>query len=115
VIVDGDGKYLLGVFLTYYVSVKKGLHLLWGRKGFLRFWKSAVLGPLFRYDLVAEVYALITDIDAVARYELVDLFLILPAERTVVLRFFFAFSGTHPVASSLSVIMASTIPYSIES
>jgi hypothetical protein len=60
----------------------------------------ATLGEFFLDDLVAQIYALITDVNAGTSDQLLDLLLALPAERT--LQQVAAFSDARHTASSLT-------------
>ena len=80
VVVDGDGEHLLGVFLADHVLIQRG-------HDHLRRRHHPRLDPLRRgravvllEDLLAEIDALIADVDARARHQLADLLLSLPAE-----------------------------------
>jgi hypothetical protein len=78
VVVDRDGELLLGVLLADDVVVQIGVDL--DRLGQLG--ESDLLGDreLLLDDLVAEIYALVTDVDAGAGDQLLDLLLRLSAE-----------------------------------
>src|SRR4029079_14242607 len=71
----------LGLFLADHVVVEEGVDL--DGRGELVELELGGLGELFLDDLVAQVDALIADVDARARDELLDLLLRLSAERTL--------------------------------
>ena len=82
VVVDRDGEGLLGVGLTDHVAVEELADLV--RLGqLLEQTDLGALGELLLDDLVAEVDALVADVDAGAGDELLDLLLALSAERAL--------------------------------
>ncbi len=78
VVVDGDGERLLGLVLADDVAVEELVDLARLRQ--LVEAELAGLGELLLDDLVAEVDALVADVDAGARDQLLDLLLALSAE-----------------------------------
>src|SRR4029079_8229871 len=84
VVVDGDREDLLGPLLADDVLVERELDLAGvGGLGNRRL-RLRLLEHLLFDDLLAEVDALVADIDTLARDQLADLFLALPAERAAV-------------------------------
>ena len=81
VVVDGDRQDLLGVVLTDHVVVEVRPHL--ARVGEVLEAQLGGLGELLFDDLVAEVDALVADVDAGTRDELLDLLLRLATERAL--------------------------------
>ena len=81
VVVDGHGKDLLGLFLADDVVVQECVDL--PRTGKLTQRGLGRLGELLLDDLVAEVYALVADVDTRAGNELLDLLLGLATEGTL--------------------------------
>src|SRR2546429_4662752 len=79
VVVDRDRERLLGLVLAHHVLVQELTDL--DRLGELVPLDLVGLGQFFLDDLVAEIYALVADIYAGARDELLDLFLRLSTER----------------------------------
>ena len=78
VVVDGDGQRLLRVVLADHVAVEELVDLL--RLGQRVERDVGGLGELLLDDLVAQVDALVADVDAGASDELLDLLLALAAE-----------------------------------
>jgi hypothetical protein len=76
VVVDGDGEDLLRLALADDVVVEERADLDRGRQ--LLEAQLTALGELLLDDLVAEVDALVADVDARARDQLLDLLLLLP-------------------------------------
>jgi hypothetical protein len=79
VLVDGYGEPLLGLVLPYYVIIEEFFDFdrLWqGRPP-----RGSLLLLVVSYDLVADVYAFIADIDGGTSYQLFDFVLRLPAKR----------------------------------
>ena len=80
-VVDGHGEDLLGLALTDDVIIEESSNLTRIRQVV-----EAELGRFGEFlfdDLVAEIYALVADVDARARNELLDLLLRLTAKRTL--------------------------------
>jgi hypothetical protein len=73
VVVDGDRQGALGLVLTDHIAVEELEDLV--RLGQLVETELAGVGELLLDDLVAQVYALVTDVDAWARDQLLDLLL----------------------------------------
>ena len=80
-VVDGDREDLLGLLLADDVVVEEGADL--ARVGEVVEAELARLGELFLDDLVAEVDALVADVDAGTGDQLLDLLLRLAAERAL--------------------------------
>jgi hypothetical protein len=80
VVVDGDREDLLRPLLPDDVVIQDGLYLRGLRDGG-EAEALVLLLDLLRDDVVAEPDALVADVDRGARYELLDLFLTLSAER----------------------------------
>ena len=81
VVVDGDREDLLGLVLADHVVVEEGADL--ARVGQVLEAELAGVGEVFLDDLVAEVDALVADVDAGTGDELLDLLLRLAAERAL--------------------------------
>ena len=81
VVVDGHGERLLGDVLADHVVLQELEDL--ARLGQLVEAELGGLGELLLDDLVAQVDALVTDVDARAGDQLLDLLLALPAERAL--------------------------------
>jgi hypothetical protein len=81
VVVDGDGEDSFGVLLAYDVLVEDAVDLA-GLRQIIVF-ENLGARELLVDDLVAQLDALVADIDAGAGYELPDLTLALPAERAL--------------------------------
>ncbi len=77
-VVDRDRQHALGLLLADHVLVEEGVDLLRGRQ--LGEGDLFGGGELLFDDLVAEVDALVADVDAGSGDELLDLLLRLPAE-----------------------------------
>ncbi len=77
-VVDGDGQRALGGVLTDDIALEEVADFCW--LGKLVKLDVVSVGEFFFDDLVAEVYALIADIDPWPRNELLDLLLTLPTE-----------------------------------
>src|SRR5919112_57012 len=81
VVVDGDGEDFLRVFLADHVLVEDAVYL--PRLGEVVVLEDLGAGELLVDDLVAQLDALVADIDAGAGYELPDLALALTAKRAL--------------------------------
>src|SRR6185436_7517071 len=84
VVVDGDREDLLGPLLADDVLVERELDLAGVRELGNRRLRLGLLEHLLFDDFLAEVDALVADVDALARDELADLFLALSAERAAI-------------------------------
>ena len=80
VVVDRDREDLLGPLLADHVLVERVLDLVRVRELGGRRLRARRLEQLLLDDLLAQVDALVADVDALARDELADLLLALPAE-----------------------------------
>ena len=80
-VVDGDGQDLLRVFLADHVLVEDAVYL--PRLGEVVVLEDLGARELLVDDLVAQLDALVADIDAGAGYELPDLALALTAKRAL--------------------------------
>jgi len=81
VVVDGDREGLLGDILADDVVVEKLIDL--ARLGQLFEGRVGGITEFFLNDLVAQIDALVTNVDTGARNELLDLLLALPAKRAL--------------------------------
>src|SRR5207302_8732708 len=81
VVVDGHGQDLLGPLLADHVLVERGLDL--GRLGEAADLPRLLLFPLLGDDVIAELDALVADVDGGTGDELADVVLALAAERAL--------------------------------
>src|SRR5712664_1489170 len=94
VVVDRDREDLLGPLLAHHVLVEHVLDL--GRLGEAPQLPALLLLPLLRDDVVAELDALVADVDGGARDQLADVVLALAAERALQRAVAFARATRHP-------------------
>src|SRR3989440_254659 len=94
VVVDGDGEDLLGALLADHVLVEDVLDL--GGLGQRADLPRLLLFPLLGDDVVAELDALVADVDGGARDQLADVVLALAAERALQGSVAFARATRHP-------------------
>ena len=100
-VINRNGQGFLRIALADDVAIKKLADLMWLGQ-LIEQADLAALGELFLDDLVAEVYALVTDVDPGTGDQLLDLLLALSTERA--LQQVAALSDARHTASSLCPI-----------